>query len=142
MTTARNQWLLPAGFAFAVASCAALVATAQTVPPPVISIGLTNTNRLAITVTNGVAYANYSLYTTPILNNSSYPWTLVTNAVPGVTNFVINQGPYVYGFFLMTGGTNWNHGGVPNWDLADPNNPGLGALTVTIVSPTQGAIIQ
>jgi hypothetical protein len=31
---------------------------------------------------------------------------------------------------------------IPNWNHADPNIPGTNVLTVTIVSPAQGAIIQ
>jgi hypothetical protein len=31
---------------------------------------------------------------------------------------------------------------VPLWELADPNNPGLGILSVTIDSPTNGAVLQ
>jgi len=52
------------------------------------------------------------------------------------------MGPYFQGFYQVTGSTNWNNNGIPNWDYADPNNPGLGVLTVTIVSPAQGQIIQ
>lgn len=117
-----------------------LTTLAQTVPAPVISIAVTNVNQLAITVTNGVAYGNYVLYNQHVLGSPS--WTFVTNPVPGVSNFVVNMGPFFEGYYLVTGSTNWNNNGIPNWDYADPNNPGLGVLTVTIVSPSQGQVIQ
>lgn len=117
-----------------------LIARAQTVPPPELSIAVTNGTQLSISVTNGVPYGNYILYNQHVLGSGG--WTFVTNPVPGVSNFVVSMGPYFEGYYLVTGSTNWNDNGIPNWDLADPNNPGLGALTVSIVSPAQGAIIQ
>jgi hypothetical protein len=117
-----------------------LNATALTVPAPMVSITVTNTNQLSITVTNGVPYANYILYNQHVLGDST--WTFVTNPVPGVSNFVVNMGPYFYDFYLVSGSTNWNNNGIPNWEYADPNNPGLGVLTVSIVSPSQGQILQ
>lgn len=137
MKTIRKYRLLPLTL---LGTSIAYLTLAQTVPPPGISIAVTNRNELAITVTNGVSYGNYSLYNQHVLAGS--PWTLVTNAVPGITNFVVPTIPYFEGFYLVTGSTNWNNNGIPNWDYADPTNPSLGVLTVTIVSPAQGAIIQ
>ena len=42
------------------------------------------------------------------------------------------------GFFMALVNTN----AIPPWELADPNNPGLGILAVYIDSPTNGAVIQ
>jgi hypothetical protein len=113
---------------------------AQTVPPPALSIAVTNGSQLSITVTNSVSYGNYVLYNQHVLGGAT--WTFVTNPVPGVSNFVVNPGPFFQSFYLVTGSTNWNNDGIPNWDYADPNNPGLGVLSVSIVSPSQGQIIQ
>jgi hypothetical protein len=142
MNILRKNWLLLGGLVVSGVAIIGIVlnAAAQTVPPPVISIALTNTNQLAITVTNGVSYGNYSLYNQHVLGSPT--WTLVTNADPGVTNFLVGMGPYYEGFYYVMGSTNWNNNGIPNWDYADPLNPGLGVLTVTIVSPSQGQIIQ
>jgi len=139
MQTVEKCWTKLAGTILAVLIIT-LFARSQTVPPPVISIALTNTTELAITVTNGVPYANYILYNQHILGGTN--WTFVTNPVPGVSNFVVNPGPYFEGYYIVTGSTNWNNGGIPNWDYADPMNPGLGVLTVSIVSPAQGSVIQ
>jgi hypothetical protein len=32
--------------------------------------------------------------------------------------------------------------GVPNWEDADPNNPNVGILTITIDSPANGEVLQ
>ncbi len=117
------------------------IARAQSVPQPGITIALTNTNQLVITVTNGVGYGYYSLYNQHVLGSGS--WTLIsTNDVLDNTNFLVNTVPFFEGFYLVKASTNWNDDGIPNWDLADPNNPGLGALTISIVSPSQGQILQ
>jgi hypothetical protein len=89
----------------------------------------------------GVAYGYYSLYNQHVLGSGT--WTLIsTNDVLDDTNFVVNPFPYYEGYYLVAASTNWNNSGIPNWDLADPNNPGLGKLTVSIVSPSQGQILQ
>jgi hypothetical protein len=142
MKTIKKHWLALSGLLGVGGALIGIVATAiaQTVPPPVLSIAVTNGTQLSITVTNGVSYGNYILYNQHVLGGSE--WTFVTNPVPGVSNFVVNMGPFFEGFYLVTGSTNWNNGGIPNWDYADPANPGLGVLSVTIVSPSQGQIIQ
>jgi len=144
MNNIKNNWLLILGVVVSgtVFMGVMLTALAQTVPPPVLTITPTGTNQLLITVTNGVAYGNYTLYSRLILNDPTSPWTFVTNMVPGVTNFTVSRGVAFQSFYEVTGSTNWNNNGIPNWDYADPKNPSLGVLTVTIVSPAQGAIIQ
>ena len=138
MQIVKKFWTKLAGTVLAVVVIT-LIAKSQSMPPPVISIAVTNTNQLAITVTNGMSNVNYSLYNQHVLGDLT--WVFITNPAPGVTNFVVNMGPFFEGFYIVTASTNWNTNS-PNWDLADPNNPGLGVLTVTIVSPANGAVIQ
>jgi hypothetical protein len=57
MQTVKTCWTKLAGTILAVLIIT-LIAKSQNVPPPVISLVLTNTNQLSITVTNGVAYGN------------------------------------------------------------------------------------
>ena len=143
MKTIKTHWVALAGLVGIGGALVGIVltATAQSVPQPVITIALTNTNQLSITVTNGVVYGYYSLYNQHLLDGS--PWTLVsTNDVLGVTNFLVGMNDYFEGYYEVAANTNWNNDGIPNWDLADPLNPGLGKLTVTIVSPSQGQILQ
>jgi hypothetical protein len=140
MQTIKKHCAKPAGAILAIL-IVTLIAKAQSVPQPGITIALTNTNQLVITETNGVAYGYYSLYNQHVLGSGT--WTLVsTNDVLGDTNFIVNTVPYFEGYYLVAANTNWNDNGIPNWDLADPNNPGLGALTISIVSPSQGQILQ
>jgi hypothetical protein len=140
MQTIKNHRAKSAGAVLAILIVAFIV-KAQTVPQPEITIALTNTNQISITVTNGVAYGYYSLYNQHVLGSGT--WTLIsTNDVLGDTNFIINTAPYFEGYYLVAANTNWDDNGIPNWDLADPNNPGLGKLTISIVSPSQGQVLQ
>jgi len=140
MQTVKKDWTKLAGTILATLIIT-LIAQAQSIPQPGITIAITNGSQLSITVTNGVAYGYYSLYNQHVLGSGT--WTLIsTNDVLDDTNFVVNPFPYYEGYYLVAASTNWNNSGVPNWDLADPNNPGLGKLTVSIVSPSQGQILQ
>ena len=111
---------------------------AQGIPQPVLAITSTSSNSMVVTITNGVSLATYDIQTTPVLADSSYPWTVAKTGTNSQTNFVVSIGPYPAGFFRAEVDTN----GVPLWEAADPNNPSLGILTVTIDSPTNGATLQ
>jgi hypothetical protein len=108
-------------------------------PPPVISIGSLGTNQVSITITNGVSTANYDLYWTPLLGNPNYPWTAAAIGSTGQTNFLLDMGDISSGFFrVLLEDTN----GIPPWKAADPNNPGLGVLAITIDSPTNNSMLH
>ena len=118
--------------------CGALViataALSQTAP--VLSIAPTGTNQLLITITNGVGTANYELWWTPVLDNTvDYPWTTVAVGTPGQTNFTVNIEPYPAGFYEAV----WDTNSIPLWEAANPSNPGLGILALTIDNPTNNA---
>jgi hypothetical protein len=142
MKTIKKHWLALAGLLGTAGLLMGIVLTtlAQSVPPPLFSISVTNATQLSITVTNGVSYADYTLYNQHVLGSPD--WTFITNPPPGVSNFVVNMYPFFDGFYTIVGSTNWNNGGIANWAYADPKDPGLGVLTVTIVSPANGAVIQ
>ena len=108
---------------------------AQDIPQPVLAITSVTNNQMTITITNGVSYGTYDLYTTPVLGNSTYPWTAAITGTNGQTNFTINLGPYPAGFYRAVVDTN----SVPIWQAADPNNPSAGILTVFIDSPANGS---
>ena len=63
---------------------------------------------------------------------------LIWHGVSGQTNFAVDMGQFATGFYCAILDTN----NIPIWELADPNNPNSGILTVFIDSPTNGAIIQ
>ena len=128
----------------AVASCLGIGATLTFIafnlladpPAPVLTISSLGTNTFNFVVTNGVS-TNYELYWTPVLNDpSNYPWTLITVGTNGQTNFSVNAAGWSVGFFRAT--VEQFYSGIPDYELADPNNPSLGPLTITIDSPTNG----
>ena len=58
----------------------------------------------------------------------------------GQTSFWVDGGEYAMGFFQAAIGTNYS--GMWDFQLANPNDPSLGALSITIDSPTNGAVLQ
>ena len=111
----------------------ALTAWSQTAP--VLTITPLGTNLYSITFTN--TDSTYDLQQTPVLANPDYEWTWAAVGSPGQTNFIVT-GVYETGFYRAILDTN----SVPLWKLADPNNPSLGILAVTIDSPTNNSVIQ
>lgn len=124
--------------ALAVATVIVAVKTLAQIPPPTLSIAGVGTNSYNITVGNSVAGTSYALQWTPILNSADYPWTVAAVGTNGQTNFFFDGEGYSSGFFMALVSTN----AIPPWELADPNNPGLGILAVYIDSPTNDAVIQ
>jgi hypothetical protein len=131
-TTALTRTMLVVGLFI----CLTGILLAQTAP--FLTVTQTGTNQLLITITNGVSAATYDLYTTPVLDNSSYPWTAAVIGTNGQTNFTVSAGPFQAGFYRAVLDTN----GIPIWQAADPNNPSAGILAVFIDSPTNGAMLQ
>ncbi len=107
---------------------------------PVLKVAATGTNQFEVTVTNGVAGARYELWWTPALNDSFYPWQMIGLGDPGQTNLGVDVGLWPVGFFQVGVGTNYN--GVWDYQLADPYDPSLGALSITIDSPTNRATLN
>jgi hypothetical protein len=127
------------GFALALTLLFGRWAWAQSIPQPVLAIAPSGTNQLLITVTNGVSTANYELWSTPVLGNTAdYPWTVAALGTNGQSSFTVPIGPYPAGFYQVLLDTN----AIPLWEAADPNNPSLGILAVTIDNPTNGMVLQ
>lgn len=118
----------------------ALTARGQSVPQPVLKIAATNTTNVVITVTNGVSYANYEVYARPIFD-PDYPWLLAAVGATGQTNFVTTIDSQTE-FFFVGVGSDWDGDGIPNYMDANPTNASIGALTVTITTPANGAVVQ
>jgi hypothetical protein len=101
------------------------------------------TNQLNLTVTNHTSGALYEIYARPVVGDPAYPWTWIGRGVVNQTNFTITN--YVVeptGFFELAVGSDWDSDGVANDIDAQPNNSGVGALTITIDFPTQGLVLQ
>lgn len=138
MQTVKKCWNKLAGTILAVLIIT-LIARSQTPPPPGVTISALGSNQFSILITNGVM-TNYELYWTPVLANPDYPWQVIAVGTNGATNFGVNAGAYSVGFFKAQVEQIYN--GVPDYEMADPNNPSLGALTVTIDSPANGSVVQ
>jgi hypothetical protein len=113
-------------------------AWAQSVPQPGLAVTAKTTNSMVITITNGVNYAIYDLWTTPVLGNADFPWTVQALGGAGQTNFSVPLGPLATGFYQVLVD---NNNGVPLWAAANPTNPVAGFLAVFIDSPTNGAVV-
>lgn len=122
----------------AIATGIALLANAQ---QPVLKISDLGSNQLFIEITNAVN-TNYTLYWTPVLANSNYPWVVLTNTEVGGSNFLVDASGSDVGWFRALIGTDFDGDGVPEWQDAQPGNPSVGILSVTIDSPINGALLQ
>jgi hypothetical protein len=131
--------LVVATAATVVAAVSMLSVLAQSAPQPVLTIAPTGTNTFILTITNGVASTNYEIYRRAILTDPAYPWTLHQVGTNGQTNFIVSIGIETSGHFMAGIGSDWDLDGVPNWIDANDKDSTIGALTITIDSPTNGA---
>jgi hypothetical protein len=125
----------------ALAVLIARTALAQ-VPPPVLSISPLGSNQFSVLITNGVSTTNYTLFWTPALSDPVYPWVVLGAGQVGETNFTIDGGEWPVGFFQVLVGGDSDGDGVPEWIDGQPSNPSVGALSVTIDSPTDGSTVN
>ena len=86
-----------------------------------------------------MAGVTYDLYRTTLINNEFYPWSLSVTGAIGQSNYIVSTGTDPSGFWraVVDSATN----GVPIWMEANPSDPSLGALAITIDSPTNGAVL-
>ena len=139
MKTIERHWIAFLGIfgSGLVIVVTALTALSQTAP--VLTIAPTGTNQFLISITNGDSLLNYEIYRTPVLVDPNFPWTLEIEGLVGQTNFTVDMGDDPSGFFRADVGIDADGDGVPNYMDGDPNNPAVGALTITIVSPLNGS---
>lgn len=112
-----------------------LLANAQ---QPVLKISDLGSNQFLIEITNAVSTTNYTLYWTPALENPNYPWVVLTNTEVGGSNFLVDAAGWDAGWFRVLLGIDGDGDGVPEWLDAQPQNPSVGILSITIDSPING----
>lgn len=141
------RWLPFAGLWLSITVLGAAIAfiverAGAQVPQPGLTIAVSGTN-LLIMITNGSSTVNYELYRTPVLGDDEhYPFTDPLVGTLGQTSFVAQFGIETRGYFRATVGSDFDSDGIPNTIDGQPNNAAVGALTITIDSPTNGANIQ
>ncbi len=136
----RSGYLIAIGAA-SILGIGALVYTAFANPPE-LTIEALGSNQYSITITNGIATTNYTLFWTPALADVNYPWQVLSIGNTGETNFVVNGGEWPVGFFQIMLGSDADEDGVPTWQDANDNDPSIGILSVTIDSPQNGTTLQ
>ena len=129
--------LLSLALVFAVAAWKAIAAA----PDPVITISPLSSNQYSITITNA-GNTNYTLMWTPSLGDANYPWQVLASGSLGQSNFTVDGSVWPIGFFQVIVGDDADGDGVPIWMDANPYSAFIGALQVTITSPTNGATLQ
>jgi len=109
-------------------------AIAQSVPQPGIVIQPLSTNRMQITITNSVGWANYELYRRTALE-PVYPWLLHQIGTQGQGGFTATNGIEQLSFYQVAVGLDWDGDGIPNSQDAQPGSTNAGLLSITIDFP-------
>lgn len=132
----NNRILYPtiAGL-IAIISIITMLAQAQ---QPVLKISNLGSNQFSVLITNAINTTNYTLFWTPALQDQYYPWQVLTSSAVGESNFIVDGGQWNSLFFKVLLGTDADGDGVSEWQDAQPGNPAVGILSVTIDSPTSG----
>lgn len=146
MKRPSSRWLPLAGLWFSLTFLFAAVAfvvdraAAQAVPG--LTIARLGTNQVQIVITNGSSAVNYEIYRTSILgDDENYPFTLHLIGGLGQTSFVASFGIETRGYLRAAVGSDWDGDTIANFQDAQPSSTNAGVLTITIDSPTNGAVI-
>lgn len=116
----------------------AIIAVIAQAQQPILKISNLGGNQFSILVTNGISTTNYTLFWVPALSTPGYDWQMLTIGNVGESNFTINAGEWNSLFFKAMLGSDFDGDGVPESHDAQPQNPAIGILTLTIDSPTSG----
>ena len=121
-----------------IASIAAGIALLANAQQPVLKISNLGSNQFSVLVTNGLVATNYTLFWVPALSTPGYDWQVLTIGNIGESNFTVNAGEWNSLFFKVMLGSDFDGDGVPESQDAQPQNPAVGILTLTIDGPTNG----
>ena len=134
---------------WSLAACAALsVAVGLLIRPLLaqqtngLTIVQTSSNQLQLTLTNTVSGETYVIYRRQLLDDPNDPWRFHLLGSPNQTVFMVEKGIEDFAFFQSVSGTNWDGDVAPNWEDANPVDPNIGRLSITIDSPVHGGTVQ
>ena len=111
-------------------------------PQPILKISTSGSNQFSITITNGLSTTNYTLFWRYALQDELYPWIVQEVGNLGQSNFGVNGGLMQQAFFRALLGSDADGDGVLEPQDAQPLNPNVGLLSVTIDSPVNGALLK
>jgi len=107
--------------------------------PPIIHV--TNTTNIVLTLCNADTNKSYDIYSTYQLQNSNTVFSsIAVTGRQGQVSFAIPVTNWVR-FFQAKEGNDWDGDSIPNWMDANPYSTNAGALTITILSPTNRATL-
>ena len=109
---------------------------------PGLTIVVTNSTQLHLALTNTLAGETYVIYRRSVLADPFFPWVPVQVGTPGQTAFTVGMGIETMSFFQSVSGTNWDNDTAVNWEDANPLDPNIGRLSISIDSPANGSNIQ
>jgi len=112
----------------------------ETSPPPALLAGPLTNGFLSLTVTNGTNNEFYEIYGAPTVDSTN--WSLVATGAVSVTNFAVPTYAALMGFFKARAGNDWDNDNILNFQDANPNDPNVGVLYITIDSPTNGTTLR
>ena len=146
MKTLKRQWSrLATAIGLTVASIVfltALLGEGQGVPQPVLTIESMGSNQFLVTITNGDANTSYDLQWRYSLGDPNSSWESFDTNGPGVTSWIVSASNCPVLFLRAAVGNDSDGDGVPNWQDANPYDPSIGILSVTIDSPLNGAALN
>jgi hypothetical protein len=94
---------------------------------------------LTLTLSGTATNKSYNVLASTVLPAANWVTLAIGNL--GQTNFTV---PFIGSsmFYRAEEGDNWDGDEAKNWQDADPSNPNVGFLRVTIEQPANGAIVQ
>ncbi len=108
--------------------------------PGISILSLTN-DQFSLTVTNGSSTNQYEIQRREAFDEL-HPWNYEVGGTTGQTNFTVDMGIQQIGFFRAIPCVDCDHDGYDNWLDANPNDPAVGILTITIDSPLNGSTVN
>jgi len=123
------------------ASLALWSTVARSEDAPGLSILPLPNQQFSIIVTNGSSTNQYEIQRRAAFDDFN-PWNFHVAGTLGQTNFSVEMGIQQSGFFRALPCIDCDYDGFPNWLDGSPNDPAVGALTITIESPLDGSTVN